>query len=63
MEMAIVAAICKSDRKPDLSLVNTEDLPFKYYHDTLVENKSRGNAFWFQVAVPFSKLSRRTTGI
>jgi hypothetical protein len=24
----------------------------KYFRDTLVENKSRGNAFWFQVGVP-----------
>jgi len=32
---------------------------FKYYRDTLVENKSRGNAFWFQIAVPFSGLSKQ----
>jgi hypothetical protein len=36
---------------------------FKYYRDTLVENKPRGNAFWFQIAVPFPNLSRKTTGI
>jgi hypothetical protein len=27
-------------------------LAFKYHRDTLVENKSRGNAFWFQICVP-----------
>lgn len=27
-------------------------LAFKYYRDTFVENKSRGNAFWFQICVP-----------
>jgi hypothetical protein len=32
-------------------------LAFKYYRDTLVENKPRGNAFWFQIAVPFRGLS------
>jgi len=26
---------------------------FKYLRDTLVENKPQGNAFWFQIAVPF----------
>ena len=31
---------------------------FKYYRDTLVENKPRGNAFWFQIAVPFAQLSK-----
>jgi hypothetical protein len=31
---------------------------FKYYRDTLVENKPRGNAFWFQIAVPFAGLSK-----
>jgi len=25
---------------------------FKYYRDTLVQNKPRGNAFWFQIALP-----------
>lgn len=30
---------------------------FKYYRDTLVENKTRGNSFWFQIAVPFPGLS------
>jgi len=25
---------------------------FKYYRDTLVQNHPRGNAFWFQIAVP-----------
>ncbi len=25
---------------------------FKYYRDTLVQNRPRGNAFWFQMAVP-----------
>lgn len=38
-------------------------LAFKYYRDTLVENKSRGNAFWFQIAVPFPNLSRKTAEI
>lgn len=32
---------------------------FKYYRDTLVQNKPRGNAFWFQIAVPFKALSAR----
>jgi hypothetical protein len=27
---------------------------FKYYRDTLVQNKPRGNAFWFQLGVPIS---------
>jgi hypothetical protein len=27
---------------------------FKYYRDTLVENKPRGNAFWFQLGVPLN---------
>jgi hypothetical protein len=31
---------------------------FKYYRDTLVQNKPRGNAFWFQIAVPFAALSK-----
>jgi hypothetical protein len=26
----------------------------KYYRDTLVENKPRGNAFWFQIGIPLS---------
>jgi hypothetical protein len=30
---------------------------FKYYRDTLVQNRPRGNAFWFQISVPV-KLSR-----
>jgi hypothetical protein len=29
---------------------------FKYYRDTLVQNKPRGNAFWFQIAVPIKFL-------
>jgi hypothetical protein len=29
---------------------------FKYYRDTLVQNKPRGNAFWFQIAVPLKML-------
>lgn len=28
-------------------------MAFKYERDTLVENKPKGNAFWFQIAVPF----------
>ena len=28
-------------------------MAFKYLRDTLVENKSKGNAFWFQIGVPF----------
>jgi hypothetical protein len=32
---------------------------FKYYRDTLVENKARGNAFWFQIAVPFNGLNKK----
>jgi hypothetical protein len=35
---------------------------FKYYRDTLVENKPRGNAFWFQIAVPFAPLSKQQPG-
>ena len=27
----------------------------KYYRDTLVENKPRGNAFWFQMSLPIGK--------
>jgi hypothetical protein len=27
---------------------------FKYFRDTLVENKPSGNAFWFEMGVPFS---------
>jgi len=27
----------------------------KYYRDTLVENKPRGNAFWFQLSVPIGR--------
>jgi hypothetical protein len=27
---------------------------FKYYRDTMVENKPRGNALWFQIAIPLS---------
>ena len=27
----------------------------KYYRDTLVQNKPRGNAFWFQLSVPIGK--------
>lgn len=29
-------------------------LAVKYYRDTLVENKPRGNAFWFQFSVPLA---------
>jgi len=29
---------------------------FKYFRDTLVQNKPRGNAFWFQIAVPLKFL-------
>ncbi len=25
---------------------------FKYYRDTLVQNRPRGNAFWFQISIP-----------
>ncbi|MGB9408135.1 MAG: transporter [Terracidiphilus sp.] len=32
---------------------------FKYYRDTLVENKSRGNAFWFQLGVPLNFAKRK----
>jgi hypothetical protein len=32
---------------------------FRYSRDTLVQNWSRGNQFWFQVSVPFSGLSRK----
>lgn len=28
-------------------------MAFKYLRDTMVENKPKGNAFWFQIAVPF----------
>ena len=31
---------------------------FKYLRDTLVENKPRGSALWFQIGVPFPGLSR-----
>jgi hypothetical protein len=27
---------------------------FKYYRDTLVKNKPRGNAFWFQLGIPLN---------
>jgi hypothetical protein len=27
---------------------------FKYYRDTLVQNKPRGNAFWFQLGIPLN---------
>jgi len=27
---------------------------FKYYRDTLIQNKPRGNAFWFQLGVPLN---------
>lgn len=30
----------------------------KYYRDTLVENKPRGNAFWFQLSVPIGGRAR-----
>ncbi len=29
----------------------------KYYRDTLVQNKPRGNAFWFQLSVPIGRRS------
>jgi hypothetical protein len=29
-------------------------LAFKYYRDTLAENKPRGNAFWFQLGIPLN---------
>ena len=32
---------------------------FKYLRDTLVENKPKGNAFWFQIAVPFPAFEGR----
>jgi len=35
-------------------------MAFKYLRDTLVENKSRGNAFWFQIAVPFPVFGGRS---
>jgi hypothetical protein len=35
---------------------------FKYYRDTLVQNKPRGNAFWFQIGVPFAALSKQQPG-
>jgi len=31
-------------------------MAFKWDRDTLVQNKTRGNAFWFQLGVPFSTL-------
>jgi len=31
----------------------------KYYRDTLVENKPRGNAFWFQMSVPLGRSDRQ----
>ena len=31
-------------------------LVFKWDHDMLVQNKARGNSFWFQFGVPFSYL-------
>jgi hypothetical protein len=31
-------------------------LIFKWDHDMLVQNKARGNAFWFQFGIPFSYL-------
>jgi hypothetical protein len=31
-------------------------MAFKWDHDTLVQNKARGNAFWFQLGVPFTYL-------
>jgi hypothetical protein len=31
-------------------------LVFKWDHDMLVQNKTRGNAFWFQFGIPFSYL-------
>jgi hypothetical protein len=31
-------------------------MAFKWDHDMLVQNKTRGNAFWFQFGVPFSYL-------
>lgn len=34
---------------------------FKYFRDTLVQNRPRGNAFWFQIAVPFTALSSHKT--
>jgi hypothetical protein len=30
---------------------------FKYFRDTFVQNRPRGNAFWFQIAVPVRALS------
>jgi len=30
-------------------------LAVKYYRDTLVQNKPRGNAFWFQLSVPIGR--------
>jgi hypothetical protein len=29
-------------------------LVFKWNHDMLVENKTRGNSFWFDFGIPFS---------
>jgi hypothetical protein len=34
-------------------------LALKYYRDTLVENKPRGNAFWFQLGVPLNLGKRK----
>jgi hypothetical protein len=31
---------------------------FKYYRDTLVQNATRGNAFWFQLGCPFPNLNK-----
>ncbi len=31
-------------------------MAFKWDHDTLVQNKTRGNAFWFQLGVPLTTL-------
>jgi hypothetical protein len=31
-------------------------MAFKWDHDMLVQNKTRGNAFWFQFGIPFSYL-------
>jgi hypothetical protein len=31
-------------------------LVFKWNHDMLVENRARGNSFWFQFGVPLSYL-------
>lgn len=37
-------------------------LIFKYYRDTLVQNTTRGNAFWFQLGCPFPNLNRKAKG-